>query len=409
MKNPIKQIIDLGTTKQTDPVVNRHIRFCNSVALIVCLFVVQNFVLAVYYKQTLIAFVLGLHFILLALMPVFNYAGKRLLASTWFSSVAILFVTFYAIVFTLEGLNFTFLPMIIFLQFFLFTAAEKKYIILFTVVTLVCFAGVILWPVLHLPQIVSVPEQFIEAQRLSTYTGLPLLSIAFGAYALSSIHTAEQQTAKEKEKTDHLLLNILPQSIAERFKNDQTFLAEGYDSVTVLFADIVGFTGISQKVTPNELVKFLNEVFSKFDALTEEHGLEKIKTIGDAYMVAGGVPARVDHHTRKICMMALKMQAAIKDIRSPGGEPLRMRIGISAGPVTAGVIGVKKFIYDLWGDTVNTASRMESHSEEGSIQITEEAYELIKNEFECKPRGIIQVKGKGAMSTYFLVGLKVFP
>src|SRR6185295_11272292 len=116
-------------------------------------------------------------------------------------------------------------------------------------------------------------------------------------------------------------------------------------------------------------------------------------------MVAGGVPARVDHHTRKICMMALKMQAAIKDIRSPGGEPLRMRIGISAGPVTAGVIGVKKFIYDLWGDTVNTASRMESHSEEGSIQITEEAYELIKNEFECKPRGIIQVKGKGAMST----------
>src|SRR5262249_10539330 len=162
----------------------------------------------------------------------------------------------------------------------------------------------------NLPSIIEVPDRFVNAQRLNTYVGLPLLSIGFGAYALSTIHTAEQQTAKEREKTEHLLLNILPQSIAERFKNDQTFLAEGYESVTVLFADIVGFTSFSQMVTPSELVKFLNEVFSKFDALSEDYGLEKIKTIGDAYMVAGGVPIPIDDHTRKICLMALKMQEA---------------------------------------------------------------------------------------------------
>jgi class 3 adenylate cyclase len=328
------------------------------------------------------------------------------LASAWFSAVAIVFVTFYSVVFTLDSLNFVFLPMIIFLQFFLFSASEKKYIILFTAITVVCFMGAILWQELHVQRFLAVSKEFIDAQRLNSFVGLPLLSIAFGLYAFSTIHKAEQQVAHEKEKTEQLLLNILPQAVAERFKNDQSFLAEGYPSVSVLFADIVGFTRFSEKIAPDELVIFLNAVFSRFDALTELFGLEKIKTIGDAYMVAGGVPTPSDHHTKSICQMALKIQEVVQDIKSPGGEPLHMRIGISTGPVTAGVIGAKKFIYDLWGNTVNTASRMESHSEAGGIHITEEVYELIKNEFECKSRGEIQVKGKGAMTTYFLIGEK---
>ena len=404
--NIVKRIIDLGTAGQSDPIYNRHIRFANSVALIVCFFIVQNAILGFYYNEPILILVYIVHFVLIVLIPVFNYRGKRVLASAWFSGVAILFVTFYSIALPLDSYNFVFLPMIIFLQFFLFSASEKKHIIFFTVITTFCFAVAILRNDLDVQPLLSVSKEFLYAQRLNSFVGLPVLSIAFGVYAFSTIHKAEEETAREKEKTEKLLLNILPKAIAERFKNDQSFLAEGYQSVTVLFADIVGFTNLSTTVSPNDLIKFLNDIFSKFDDLTEAHGLEKIKTIGDSYMVAGGVPVASDDHMGKICRLALNMQDAIRDISVPGGEPLNIRVGISTGPVTAGVIGVKKFIYDLWGDTVNTASRMESHSEVGCIQITEEVYELVKNEFTCKARGIIHVKGKGAMTTYFLMGVK---
>jgi len=315
--NIAKRIIDLGTSRQTHPVFNKHIRFTNSVALLVCFFALQNAVLALYYKQSHILLINGLHFLLIAMMPAFNHLGKRVLASAWFSAVAIFFVTFYSIVFTLDSLNFVFLPMIIFLQFFLFSASEKKYIILFTAITVLCFAGVIVWQELRVQPFLAVSKAFIDAQRLNSFIGLPFLSIAFGLYAFSTIHKAEQEAVREKEKTEQLLHNILPGAVAERFKNDQSFLAEGYDSVTVLFADIVGFTGFSEKTTPGDLVKFLNDVFSKFDELTEAYGLEKIKTIGDAYMVAGGVPTPSNNHTEKVCQMALKMQEAVQDIKSP--------------------------------------------------------------------------------------------
>ncbi|WP_162055904.1 adenylate/guanylate cyclase domain-containing protein [Pontibacter pamirensis] len=404
--NIVKRITDLGTNKQTDPVYNKHIRFTNSVALFVCFFIVQNAALAFFYNQPLLLLVYMLHFISIALVPVFSYRGKRVLASAWFSSVAILFVTFYSIEFNLASYNFVFLPMIVFLQFFLFSATEKKQIIIFTVITIICFAGAIVWQELQMRLLIPVPKGLLEAQRWNSLIGIPFLSIAFGIYAHSTIHDAEQEVAREKEKTEQLLLNNLPQAVAERFKNDQSYLAEGYPSVSVLFADIVGFTRFSEKVAPDDLVQFLNEVFSKFDSLTEAFGLEKIKTIGDAYMVAGGVPVPSDNHLQRVCRMAIKIQEVIQEIKSPDGEPLRMRVGISTGPVTAGVIGVKKFIYDLWGDTVNTASRMESLAEGGSIQITGDVYEIIKNEFDCIARGTIQVKGKGAMATYLLIGAK---
>lgn len=404
--NIIKRIIDIGTNKQPDPVYAKHIRFTNSVALFVCFFIVQNAALALYYDQPLFLLVYILHFILIAFVLVFNYEGKRVFASAWFSSVAILFVTFYSIEFTLDSYNFVFLSTIIFLQFFLFSVAEKGHIVIFTVITIFCFVGAIIWQDLHLHPLIPVAERLLDAQRWNSLIGISFLSTVFGSYAFSTIHNAEQAVAREKEKTEQLLLNILPQAVAERFKNDQSFLAEGYPSVSVLFADIVGFTRFSEKAAPGNIVKFLNEVFSKFDTLTEAFGLEKIKTIGDAYMVAGGVPTPSDNHLQRVCRMAIKIQEVIKEIKSPDGEPVRMRIGISTGPVTAGVIGVKKFIYDLWGDTVNTASRMESLGEGGSIQITGDVYELIKNEFDCKARGTIQVKGKGAMTTYFLIGAK---
>lgn len=402
--NIIKRIIDSGTHKQLGPVQNKHIRFTNSVALFVCFFIIQNTALAIYYDQPLLILVYILHFILISAVVFLNYKGHRAFASSWFSAVAILFVTFYSIEFTLESFNFVFLSIIISLQFYLFSASERKYIIIFSAITILCLACAILWQELQFPQLIAVPQGLLDAQRWNSIIGIPLLSLVFGIYSFSTINKAEGEINEEKEKIEELLLNILPQPIADRFKNNRTLLAEGYQSVSVLFADIVGFTKFSEEVAPENLVKFLNHIFSEFDNLTEIFGLEKIKTIGDAYMVAGGVPTYSANHLQKTCLMALKMQETIAQIKSPDGEPLRMRIGINTGPVTAGVIGVKKFIYDLWGDTVNTASRMESHGESGTIHITGEVYELIKNEFKCKVRGLIDVKGKGTMTTYFLMG-----
>ena len=218
---------------------------------------------------------------------------------------------------------------------------------------------------------------------------------------------AEAALRLEQEKSDRLLLNILPQAIAERLKQDQSIIADTFAEVTVLFADIVGFTQISSQISPSELVSLLNEIFSTFDRLAEKHGLEKIKTIGDAYMVVGGLPMPRSDHAEAIAAMALDMQQAIAEFSNTHKQDFRIRIGIHSGPVVAGVIGIKKFIYDLWGDTVNTASRMESHGLPGCIQVTETTYQQLQEKYSFENRGAIEVKGKGEMNTYFLTGIQL--
>jgi class 3 adenylate cyclase/DNA-binding response OmpR family regulator len=210
----------------------------------------------------------------------------------------------------------------------------------------------------------------------------------------------------QQEKTETLLLNILPKLIAQRLKQNPGIIADSFESVTVMFADIVGFTNLSAQISPLELVKLLNQIFSRFDALAQRHKLEKIKTIGDAYMVVGGLSITNDRHLSAMADMALDMQQAIAQFQTPQGEPFQIRIGINCGPVVAGVIGSNKFIYDLWGDTVNVASRMESTGIPGYIQVTESIYEPLKNFYEFEPRGLTPVKGKGEMMTYWLKGRK---
>ena len=212
------------------------------------------------------------------------------------------------------------------------------------------------------------------------------------------------QLQAEQEKSEGLLLNILPEEIAFRLKESQNIIAENFADVTVLFADLVGFTTLSSRVTPVELVQSLNTIFSAFDSLAENYGLEKIKTIGDAYMVVGGLPTPRSNHAEAIACMALDMQRSIRQFSNFFGEPFNLRIGINTGPVVAGVIGLKKFSYDLWGDTVNTASRMESHGIPGCIQVSAITYEKLSGGFILKKRGIIDVKGKGQMTTYLLLG-----
>lgn len=205
-------------------------------------------------------------------------------------------------------------------------------------------------------------------------------------------------------KSDGLLLNILPGPIAERLKEQQQPIADGFAEVTVLFADIANFTPLSSSLSPTALVALLNRIFSEFDALAQKHGLEKIKTIGDAYMVAGGLPAPHQEHARAIAEMALEMRETLNHLRQELNLPLEIRIGINSGPVVAGVIGMSKFIYDLWGDTVNTASRMESHGMTGEIQLTDEAARRLMGAYELELRGEIEVKGKGWMTTWLLKG-----
>ncbi len=176
--------------------------------------------------------------------------------------------------------------------------------------------------------------------------------------------------------------------------------------MTILFADIVKFTELSSQVSPEELVSLLNEIFSAFDRLTERYGLEKIKTIGDAYMVAGGIPNTRPDHAEAVANMALDMRLEIAEFNKRNNCNCNIRIGINTGPVVAGVIGTKKFIYDLWGDTVNVASRMESHGMPGAIQVTADTYEMLRDRFEFEPRGKITIKGKGEMMTYLLIGRK---
>lgn len=219
-----------------------------------------------------------------------------------------------------------------------------------------------------------------------------------------------QAFQKAHRRSEALLLNILPAPIAERLKEakEQT-IAEDFSEVTVLFADIVDFTRLSARIAPRALVNLLNSVFSAFDQLTERHGLEKIKTIGDAYMVVAGLPVGRADHAEAIADMALDMQTAMSRLRTELGEPLGLRIGIHSGPVVAGVIGERKFAYDLWGDTVNVASRMESHGVANRIQLTHSTYTRLRDRYVCEERGTITVKGKTPMKTYFLVGKRDSP
>ncbi|MEG4294336.1 adenylate/guanylate cyclase domain-containing protein [Microcoleus sp. C2C3] len=217
---------------------------------------------------------------------------------------------------------------------------------------------------------------------------------------------AQEALKVQQEQSEKLLLNILPKPIAERLKAQQSTIADSFAEVSVLFADIVGFTELSARMSPTELVKRLNVIFSHFDQLAEKYGVEKIKTIGDAYMVVGGLPMPRDDHAEAIAQMALGMQAKIAKLSADTGEKLAIRVGINSGPVVAGVIGVSKFTYDLWGDTVNVAARMEATGFAGRIQVTDVTYELLKDKYLLERRGVIQVKGKGNMMTYWLLEKK---
>jgi adenylate cyclase len=244
----------------------------------------------------------------------------------------------------------------------------------------------------------ELPEAFV-----TWFFVLNLGSVIAIVFALLYYFVAQRNFFQERSET--LLLNVLPKEISDALKTDRSAIAAHYESASVLFADVVGFTPMAAAMSPLRLVNLLNEVFSTLDDLVERHGLEKIKTIGDCYMVAAGVPRERADHALALVQLALDMREAVAS-RTFGGETLAFRIGVNSGPVVAGVIGRKKFIYDLWGATVNLASRMESHGQSGAIQITRSTYDLIGAQFDCESAGTIEIKGAGALDLWRVIGRK---
>lgn len=252
------------------------------------------------------------------------------------------------------------------------------------------------WLPLHTEEIPFVFSQIFYGMNLAVFSTVMFLLLQY--------FVRERNLAKAQ--SEELLLNVFPATVAERLKTHPDTIADAFDDVSVLFADLVDFTGLSARTKPRDLVQLLNAVFTSFDQLAERHGLEKIKTIGDAYLVAGGLLLPTPNHLHATADMALDMLKTLATHRTPDDQPLNLRIGLHAGPAVAGVIGRKKFIYDVWGETVNTASQMESHGVDGAIQVTEDTYRRLEKDYLFTRRGPIAIKGRGELTTYLLTGKK---
>ncbi|MEM8639196.1 MAG: adenylate/guanylate cyclase domain-containing protein [Cyanobacteria bacterium P01_G01_bin.54] len=270
---------------------------------------------------------------------------------------------------------------------------------------LVCLPLVVLndlvsWCLAHppLPLFINNNFQILSALVISMFAGYTIESYARRDFLNTRTIEAERLA------NERLLLNILPAAIAQRLKQQEVTIADRFETIPILFADLVGFTPLSAQLNPIQLVELLNRLFSAFDALTDRYGLEKIKTIGDAYMVVGGVPNSHPDPVGAIADLALAMRTEVQRLAQGGSSPLTLRIGIHTGTVVAGVIGKKKFSYDIWGDAVNTASRMESHGQPNRIHITAATAAQLQSRYDCQYRGQIEIKGKGLMETYWLLG-----
>jgi guanylate cyclase len=278
--------------------------------------------------------------------------------------------------------------------------SRKEALFWFMAFILVVVAAGILDPHVRSDNLIPLPlRNLLFAMNIA---GPSLVAFGLLSYFVGAKNTALLLLRREQARSESLLLNVLPAEIAASLKDGGRTPAVHHESVSILFADLVDSTPLAERLSPEELVGLLNEVFTHFDTLTDRYGVEKISTSGDNYLVAAGVPRRKPDHAEALAAMALDMMAYARS--RPGREQIGLRIGINTGPAVAGVVGQRKFHYDLWGDAVNLASRMESHSEPGRIQVSRSTYELIKHRFVCVPRGLVEIRGKGPLETWWLEG-----
>ncbi len=413
IRTVLEKLLRQGVDPKSAPGERKYVRYTNAAAMLAFLMMTAFFVL----ELPIIAdlddlgprelVIIGLRFVagLLFLIPiVLNRSGRQASGRLVFGISAIACTTGLTWLYGSAAPTQLYFIGLVACLIAIFPARERRAMTAVLGLTLLAFGLSLYLKHLDRPLVpINRPEIRIVVDVLVALGALALV-FALSLAQRSAGDAAEAEVVKQREKADGLLLNILPEVIADRLKESHGAIADGFDDVTVMFADLVGFTPLSQTMSPHELVALMDRVFSRFDRVAERHGLEKIKTIGDAYMVAGGIPIARSDHAAAIADMALELLPIVDEVETPGGEPLRLRIGIASGPAVAGVIGKKKFAYDLWGDTVNTASRMESHGEAGRIQVNEEAYRRLKDAFEFSERRLVAVKGKGEMATFYLLG-----
>lgn len=339
--------------------------------------------------------------ILLFITFFLNAKGNLFAARFYFAFLSFLFIVSYSF---LEGsqanAHFYFL-MIALTSFFSFPKRDKKWMKIMVIFGIIGFLG---FEYFHtqIPPLVSVASDMLQTRSSFIHISFAVLLLFFSFYIHSTFQKAEGLALLEHQKSERLLQNILPVTVIKKLRDNPDLIAEKFDECTVLFSDIVGFTEMSRSMSATNLVSILDEIFSAFDDLAEKYQLEKIKTIGDAYMVVGGIPNPQPDHALRIARFALDVKESILDYQKKYNVELQVRIGINTGDVVAGVIGKKKFIYDLWGASVNAASRMESHGIPGEIQVSESTYLRLRENFTFSERGYLEVKGMGKVKSYIL-------
>jgi class 3 adenylate cyclase len=399
-------LIGIGIDSQTPASETRQIVFLNAVVLLVLILVGQNIVLGLIYNVPPALLLLFMaHGLCIGIVLLWNKLRFYLFARLWFAVAATIFLSTYQVLMGTESRWDVFLVVCVFLQCLMFPATQRRWMVAAMIFTGICFFAVDF--ALNVPPrglMQNLSASYWSMEKAGNQAGFLFCGIAMGSVAFQVINRAERNLAIERDRSDRLLTNILPVPIAERLKQSHELIADDFAETTVLFADIVGFTRYTETVSPKQLITLLNSVFTKFDDLSQKHRAEKIKTIGDAYMAVAGVPIQSSNHAEQMAALALDMLQVIVQHNRDTGQSLQIRIGLHSGPVVAGVIGKQKFAYDLWGDTVNTAARMEAHGIPGEIQVTPETWALLKPNYQLEERGWIDIKGKGLIQVYLLKG-----
>ena len=383
----------------------KHVVFLNVVTLLVFVVAIPNVLLmATHLPATfasLIAFIT--HLVLIALTLFLNYQRRYLVARIFFSVVAALFLVLHTAMLGTESRFQFFLAISVFLMFYLFPAREKFWMYSMIALFGACFiCAESLFPAGGL--VGGIPMQVHAQLSTSNTVGVLFCALSMGGIGYATIKNAEAKFVREHERSEMLLRNILPASIAEQLKCGNGNIAESHSQVTILFVDIVGFTALSETMQPSALLRLLDDIFSELDDLTDKYQLEKIKTIGDSYMVVAGAPEQRPDHAEAIATMSLEIMHRFSKSKRLGQHALELRAGIHSGPVVAGVIGKKKFTYDIWGDSVNMAARLEAHGISGEIHVSAHVRDLLKDRFLLEERGLVDIRSKGQVITYLLKG-----
>jgi class 3 adenylate cyclase len=406
----LRKLSRLGVTDDLPQREVKHIVFLNFVTLLV--FVIGGCTIAMsafYLPATKVDFITCIiHIGSIEFALLWNHLRKHLFARVWFSVDAAVFLTVHTVQLgTVSGWHF-FLAVCVFLLFYMFPPRDKVWMYALIAVFSACFVGCEIF-FRGNGILTGIPDEYLLQLYYDNTLGVLFCALSMGGVGYVTIRNADDNLAVEHERSEALLRNILPGPIADRLKATPGVIADSFSDATIMFVDIVGFTKLSETMPPDALIALLNNVFSEIDDLTDQYALEKIKTIGDAYMVVAGAPERRPDHAEAMVAMSLEIKERFAKLNRAGPHVLDFRIGIHSGPVVAGVIGKKKFSYDMWGDTVNTAARMESHGIPGEIQVSARVRDVLSDNFLFVERGLVELKGKGEVLTYLLKGRRVQP